>query len=32
MLLVLALIGVALDIPKEIVGGLFAGFLIREFV
>ena len=31
MLLVLALVGLALDVPQEIVGGLFAVFLIREF-
>ena len=31
MLLILALIGLALDLPKELVGGLLAVFLIREF-
>lgn len=31
MPLMLALIGVALDVPHEIVGGLLAIFLIREF-
>lgn len=31
MLLILAIIGIALDVPKEIVGGLLAFFLIREF-
>lgn len=30
MPLMLALIGVALDVPHEIVGGLLALFLIRE--
>ena len=30
MLLILALVGVALDVPHEIVGGLLALFLIRE--
>jgi len=30
MLLILALIGVALDIPREIVGSLLALFLIKE--
>lgn len=30
MPLILALIGVALDVPKEIVGGLLAFFLLRE--
>ncbi len=30
MPLILALIGVALDIPHEIVGGLLAIFLIKE--
>jgi len=31
MLLIIALIGIALDVPKEIVGGLLALFLIKEF-
>ncbi len=31
MLLIMALIGIALDVPKEIVGGLLALFLIKEF-
>lgn len=31
MPLVLALIGFTLDVPQEIVGGLFAVFLLREF-
>ena len=30
MPLILALIGVALDVPHEIVGGLLAIFLVRE--
>ncbi len=30
MPLILALIGVALDVPRELVGGLLAFFLIRE--
>lgn len=30
MPLILALIGIALDVPKEIVGGLLVIFLIRE--
>ena len=30
MLLILALIGLALDLPKEIVGGLLVIFLLRE--
>ena len=30
MPLILALIGVALDVPRELVGGLLAIFLIRE--
>ncbi len=30
MLLILALIGLVLGLPKEIVGGLLAVFLIRE--
>lgn len=30
MLLILALIGLALDLPNEIVGGLLAIFLLRE--
>ena len=30
MLLILALIGVALDVPHEITGCLFAGFLIKD--
>lgn len=30
MLLILALIGVALDVPHEIVAGLLAIFLVRE--
>ena len=30
MPLMLALIGVALDVPRELVGGLLALFLIRE--
>lgn len=31
MLLILALIGLALDLPHEVVGGLLAIFLLREF-
>ena len=31
MLLVLALIGVALDVPKEIVGGLLLVYLVKDF-
>ena len=30
MMLVLALIGIILDVPREIVGGLLALFLVRE--
>lgn len=30
MLLILALVGLALDLPKEIVGGLLVIFLLRE--
>lgn len=30
MPLILALIGVALDVPRELVGGLLALFLIKE--
>ena len=30
MLLILALVGLVLGLPKEIVGGLLAVFLIRE--
>ena len=30
MLLILALIGVVLDVPHEVVGGLLALFLIKE--
>jgi hypothetical protein len=30
MPLILALIGVALDVPQELVGGLLAMFLIKE--
>ena len=32
MPLILALIGVALDVPRELIGGLLAIFLIRELV
>ena len=32
MPLILALIGIALDVPHEIVGGLLAIFLIKELV
>lgn len=31
MLLMLALIGIALDVPREIVGSLLAIYLVREF-
>lgn len=31
MLLILALIGFALGLPNEVVGGLLAIFLLREF-
>ncbi len=31
MLLILALIGLALDLPHEVVGGLLAMFFLREF-
>lgn len=30
MLLILALVGVALDVPHEIVGGLLALFFVQE--
>jgi len=30
MLLIFALIGIALDVPKEIVGSLLAIFLVKE--
>ena len=32
MPLILALIGVAVNAPRELVGGLLAIFLIREFI
>lgn len=32
MPLILALIGIALDVPPEVVGGLLAIFLIKELV
>lgn len=32
MPLILAVIGIALDVPHEIVGGLLAIFLIRELI
>ena len=31
MLLILALIGLVLGLPKEVIGGLLAIFLLREF-
>lgn len=32
MPLILAMIGIVLDVPREVVGGLLAIFLIRELV